>query len=266
MPTPVEDYLFDLRGYVLLEQALDLADVRRVNEATDSIPRLAPGEWYGNVQRQDHFANRGVNLQNIVEAGSVFEELIDHPAWIEHVTRYVGDEAGIFIDECFVNLRGPGECINLHSGGHQNRHRTRFGYHDGEFRCGQINVLVALTDIGPGDGATVVVPASHKSNLCHPYLDRPYSEVVKEAPQDVLASEEVSMRAGDALVFVDALCHGAAARVNPGIRRILVYRYGPYWGQTRFGYRPSAELLARLTPARRKIIQPIAPRLPPGSE
>jgi ectoine hydroxylase-related dioxygenase (phytanoyl-CoA dioxygenase family) len=73
------------------------------------------------------------------------------------------------------------------------------------------------------------------------------------------------MDAGDALVFVDALCHGAAARETEGQRRILVYRYGPYWGQTRFGYRPSEALLARLTPARRKIIQPIAPRVPPGA-
>ena len=27
---------------------------------------------------------------------------------------------------------------------------------------------MALTDIGPGDGATMVVPGSHKSNIRHP--------------------------------------------------------------------------------------------------
>jgi hypothetical protein len=189
MPTPIEDYLFDLRGYVLLRAALDAPTLDRIHSAVDAIPRLAPNEWHGRVHRQDHPANRGINLQNVVEGGEPFEELIDHPSWIHHVTRYVGDDAGLFIDECFVNLRGPGECINLHSGGHMERHRTRFGFHNGEFRCGQVNVLVALTPIGPGDGAPVVVPGSHKSNLCHPYLDRPYSEVVKEAPRDVLASE-----------------------------------------------------------------------------
>ena len=38
--------------------------------------------------------------------------------------------------------------------------RTGYAYRDGRFRCGQVNVLVALTDIGPGDGATMVVPAT----------------------------------------------------------------------------------------------------------
>jgi len=28
--------------------------------------------------------------------------------------------------------------------------RTQFRYHDGEFSCGQLNILIALTDIGPG--------------------------------------------------------------------------------------------------------------------
>ena len=34
------------------------------------------------------------------------------------------------------------------------------------------------------------------------------------------------------------------------------YRYGPSWGFFRYPYRPSEELLARLTPQRRQTIQP----------
>lgn len=262
VPSPMEDYLFDLRGYLLLPGAVDADMVERLNAAIDAIPPLEPRAWYGNVHRQDHYANRGVNLQNIVEGGAPFEALIDHPSWIGHARRYIGDE-GLFIDECFVNLRGPGECINIHSGGHARSIRTQFRYHDGRFHCGQINLLLALTDIGPGDGATVVIPGSHKSNLVHPALDRPYSEVVKEAPVDIEGAIEVYLNAGDAILFVDALCHGGAARVNPGERRILVYRYGPRWGNTRFGYQPSPELLERLTAEQRKIVQPIPPRFPP---
>jgi hypothetical protein len=74
----------------------------------------------------------------------------------------------------------------------------------------------------------------------------------------------VLMEAGDALCFVDALCHGGASRTKPGIRRTIVYRYGPYWGATRFGYLYSDELIARLTPERAKILRPIPHRKPPG--
>ena len=33
---------------------------------------------------------------------------------------------------------------------------------------GQVNVLVALSDMGPGAGATMVIPGSHKSNFPPP--------------------------------------------------------------------------------------------------
>jgi hypothetical protein len=70
---------------------------------------------------------------------------------------------------------------------------------------------------------------------------------------------EVHLEAGDAILFVDAISHGSAKRVNDGERRIVVYRYGPAWGTFRFGYWPSPELLDRLTPGRRKIVLPTEP-------
>lgn len=263
MPTPLEDYLFDLRGYLILEGAVSPEQVCRINQAIDAIPPLRPGEWFGYVQRQSYHEVDGINLQNIVEGGEAFEELIDHPAWIEHVRHYVGHDEGLFIDECFVNLRGPGGGIYMHSGGHHPRLRTLFGYHDGHFYCGQINILLALTDIGPGDGATTLIPGSHKSNLRHPDVNWPVLDQTHAPAPRVEGAIEIYLKAGDVLLFVDSLCHGGLERINPGERRILVYRYGPRWGKTRFGYQPSEELLARLTPERRQIIQPIPPRRPP---
>jgi hypothetical protein len=60
------------------------------------------------------------------------------------------------------------------------------------------------------------------------------------------------MQAGDAIIFVDALCHGSATRVNMGERRHSVYRYGSSWNRTRFGYHASPDLLERLGPLARK--------------
>ena len=61
------------------------------------------------------------------------------------------------------------------------------------------------------------------------------------------------------ILFVDTLAHGSAERINEGERRIIVCRYGPHWGATRDGYQYSDELLNRLTPPRRAILQPIPP-------
>ena len=77
----------------------------------------------------------------------------------------------------------------------------------------------------------------------------------------------LELRPGQFLISEDGkvycAAHGAGFRSNEGERRILLYRYGPGWGNNRYGYEPSAELIERLTPERRKIIQPKPPLMPP---
>ena len=131
---------------------------------------------------------------------------------------------------------------------------------------GQINVLVALTDIEPGDGPTVLIPGSHKSTEIHPRLlvdGKGKVSYGKEPAGTAAGMKEMYMKKGDALFFTDAISHGSAERMNKGYRRTVVYRYSPRFIRTRFHYVPSEKLLERLTPEQRKIIQPIPPRRPP---
>jgi len=269
-PTELEIYRFDLQGYIVLRNALSTEEVAACNAAIDAVLPLKVGEWNGYVHGHQFGAKDGLNLQQAYEAGPAFENLIDHPAWIEKVKHFVGGEGTfdwkhgpLFIDENFVNLRGPGEAIGIHSGGQGSVKRTQFRFHNGRFMCGMVNVLMPFTDIGPGDGATMVIPGSHKSNFAHPNFAA-HTISVGGSVDGIEEAVEVHMQAGDALVFVDALCHGSARRVTAGNRRIAVYRYGPSWGNFRHGYQPSPELLARLTPARRQIVQPqqLLPREP----
>lgn len=270
-PTERETYFFDLHGFVIVRNALSRAEVAACNGVIDSLQHLKKDEWSGWVQGHDYGGKEGLNLQQVYEAGEPFERLIDHPSYIEKVRTFVGGDDGfdyhhgpLFIDECFANIRQPGEAIGMHSGGHTWVKRCQFGVKNQKFACGQVNVLIAYTDIGPGDGATMVVPSSHKANFVHPDLSRASMAYREARSMDgVEGAIEVHLKAGDALLFVDAIMHGSAARVNPGQRRISVYRYGPSWGTFRHGYRISPELLSRLTPARRKIVQPMDPVLPP---
>ena len=61
---------------------------------------------------------------------------------------------------------------------------------------------------------------------------------------------------------VNGLMHSGSSRTNPGERRITIYRYGPIWGASRFGYQYAPEFLDTLTPAQRKILQPVPPISP----
>ena len=82
------------------------------------------------------------------------------------------------------------------------------------------------------------------------------------APHHLVGAIPVYLNKGDALLFVDGCMHGGSSRVNPGERRVTIYRYGPVWGANRFGYQTSPETLAKLTPSQRAIMQPVPPIFP----
>jgi hypothetical protein len=151
-PSEMEIYLFDLRGYIILENALTHEEVAALNAGVDALLPAENGEWIGYVHATNFGANDGLNFQQIYEAGEPFEKLIDHPAWFDKVKCFVGGEGSfdwlhgpLFIDENFANVRGPGEAIPLHSGGHECVKRTQYAYRNGKFMCGQVNILIART-------------------------------------------------------------------------------------------------------------------------
>ena len=263
-PTELQKYFFDLNGYIILKKAISSKEVKECNKIIDDLKNLKNGEWNGYVHGHNYGGKEGLNLQQIYEAGKPFEKLIDHPSWIHHMQEFVGGKGTfdhqhgpLFIDENFANVRGPGEAIGIHSGNPEGIQRNHYRYQDGKFHCSQVNILIALTKIGPGDGGTVIIPSSHKSNIQHPeYKENKMKKNRVTSAENMTGSLEVYLDAGDALLFVDSLCHGSAKRTNKGERRIAVYRYGPSWGFFRHPYRPSTELLKRLTKFQRKIVMP----------
>lgn len=270
------DYLFDLQGYLILRNAISPADLQEMNQWVDEhwtyvenaqLPgkNVGSNQWVGNVELHSYGKDDGVNFQNIIEGAPVFERMIDHPVWTPLARKYINPVNGLSIHENFLNVRGPGGFLYIHCGGHAPLQYLTFRNHNtGEWMVGQINVIMALQDIGPSDGPTVLVPGSHKSTEIHPRLEVDGKGLVAiddhQAAGTALGMQEMYLNAGDALFFTDALTHGSAERTNPGQRRVVIYRYSPRFIRTRFNYEWSAGLLERLTAERRQIIEPIARR------
>ena len=72
----------------------------------------------------------------------------------------------------------------------------------------------------------MIIPGSQKSNIMRLELDASKMWAVATSADGVKAAIKVNLKAGDALHFVDAIMHGSAARINPGQRRMALYRYG----------------------------------------
>src|SRR5882757_8814130 len=86
IPTPLDEYLFDLNGFVILRGVLTPEEVADANARIDKIPRSLPRNgWQGWVQREDHPEHRGISYQQVYELGGTFERMIDHPRYINYV-------------------------------------------------------------------------------------------------------------------------------------------------------------------------------------
>ena len=81
-------------------------------------------------------------------------------------------------------------------------------------------VAFQLVDVNEGDGGLGVVPGTHKSNVKSPESLRQherYQEFVKQ----------ITCKAGDAIIFTEALTHGTLAWKAPYQRRAVLFRYAP---------------------------------------
>ncbi|MEL7240311.1 MAG: phytanoyl-CoA dioxygenase family protein, partial [Planctomycetota bacterium] len=256
------DYLFDVFGYQILRGVVSEDQLRRINAWVDAQDRenLQTGDWVGDCEVHTYGGVDGINFQNAIAADEpAFQELIDNPKWVDQCRRYIEVDAhSLSIDETFLNIRKGGGFIPTHSGGHSVRFTGLFNWHNGKSAVGQINILMALTDIGPGDGGTSLVPASHKACFEHPAVvahgggGKAWDAGL--SGEDTIGMCEVNMKAGDAVMFTDALCHGSVPRTNDGERRIMVYRYSPHLLANRMNYIPSEEFLAKLTESQRAIV------------
>ena len=81
---------------------------------------------------------------------------------------------------------------------------------------GLIVVMYALEDVEPGDGGFVGVLGSHKAsiNSYKPPLDSPLVN-------------NPALKAGDMLLFTEALVHGTVRWKSTQRRRSLLYKYSP---------------------------------------
>ncbi|GAB3400602.1 hypothetical protein GCM10027569_04590 [Flindersiella endophytica] len=231
----LERYLFDLNGFIVVPGVLDADEVARLNEGLDrqGLEGLSDAE-------------RERKLEWLPSFGGPFLDLIDHPRILPYLLEFVDERVRLDHAYAIQMVEGtPG--LGLH-GFPDDRPRNCAWYHvrNGCISAGLTVVSFALTDVSAADGGFVCVPGSHKANFPCPFLD---------APADGQAPwlRHAELKAGDAVIFTEALTHGSLDWVNHEPRRALFYKYAP--GQSAWlSYQWSSEELAALTPRQRALV------------
>jgi hypothetical protein len=198
-----ERYLFDTRGFLVLSGVLSVDEVAKFNAHLD---RLA-AELIVDSNERDRA------LSWLFDVDPDFASLMDHEAIAPYLRCFVDDK--VRIDGAYALVKLAGEGVELHAGPQSPREGTGWYHvHSGAITSGLTGIEWALTDVPPGTGGFRCIPGSHKANFTVP-LDHLEDD-----------AEDIAVRAGDVIIFTEALTHGSRW-LGTSSRRVLIYKYCP---------------------------------------
>jgi hypothetical protein len=206
-----ETYLFDLQGYITVPNALSAEQLVTLNALWDEriandIPSDQPNHRWGNL----------------FSWGRPLLDLIDQPTIVPYLNTILGKN--FRLDHDYADLIRTGKSpigSMLHGGGAPFDPGQYYHWKDGRMYNGLTVVAYNLRDVHPGDGGFGCVPGSHKANLPFPSEWRDLAEF-----QPFMRA--VTGPAGTAIIFTEALTHGAMPWSGAGERRTLFFKYSPF--------------------------------------
>ncbi|MEE3258393.1 MAG: phytanoyl-CoA dioxygenase family protein [Candidatus Latescibacterota bacterium] len=228
--TAVEKYLFDLRGYMIVEDVLGTDEVAELN-------RLIDAQDLGDDIEE---ANRRLHTGGFLTWGQPFVDLLDHQRIMPLLKFILGD--GFRLDHYYaIYLETGAERLGLHGGNTPYDPPEYYHFHNGRMYNGLTVVAWNLADTGPEQGGFCCIPGSHKVNYpCPPEIRNAHLDsgcvVVPEAG------------AGSVVIFTEALTHGTAPWRAEHQRRSLLYKYSPAqqsWHKTHLAAPEGVELTQR---------------------
>ena len=259
--TEQERYLFDLQGYLLVEDVLDAAQVRELNELLDARDLWNQPRGQDAPLDYETFDERFFHVSPPHSWGKPFLDLVAQPRMSGYLSDILGPQFRYDHGQAMFMRSGSGS-LELHGGGTPHDPIGYYRVAGGEIRCGLVVVAYALCDVGEGDGGFVVVPGSHKSSFRRP-------EALLDPEQCAPMLRHIAHRAGSAIVFTEALTHGTLPWTAQHERRAVLLRYTPphmaFVGRYRqdgaeqpgFAYPvPSDAAEGDLTPRARAMLEP----------
>jgi hypothetical protein len=231
--TDAQRYLFDLYGYVVLPRILSADEVSHLNRVWEA-QGLPPA---GDTIQSQRFGSEFLGWDPACVA------LIDHEAVLPVMVELCGPQ--VRLDHAYGIVMSPGTAgLGLHGGGEIFDRSQYYVVKNRRIHSGLCVVAWALVDSEEGQGGFCAIPGSHKAEFPRPV----------ELPPGLV--RQVSHRAGDVVIFTEALTHGTLPWRAPLERRHLLFKYSP--GNSAWDRRPSVPeaLLPRLSERQRLLAEP----------
>ena len=253
--TELRRYLYDLQGYLVIENVLSPELVAELNALIDAKVDPVPDNWEElgkesmlalyNVYRFGMAGGSYPSGPGFLDWGQPFVDLMDNPVVLDVMRAQLGD--CFRLDRVFgMRMRRGMPNAPLHAdygaSAHFARARPGESYVQPAHQAlhGFAVAAFNLTDSGPDTGGLRVIPGSHN---CRYKLPRPIRD-------EQLSGVAVcpSAPAGSVVIFTEATTHGTAAWTAEHERRTLIYKYCVSelsWSRTRVTAPEKAELTER---------------------
>ena len=218
-----QKYLFDLNGYVVLPDVLSAQQLKECNRELDLLEQTNPVEYPEPFCLGQERTKDNLYISNILEASPVFHNLIDPPNVIDVIAEVTGGPYRL--NHTYTIYRWEGGFTGLHMHGTPVIPKCQYRCHNGQMISTLTKVVYPMFDCDEEDGCFAVIPGAHKSNFPKPWDNH---------PENNPALIPVTARAGDAIIFTEALTHGSTVSRSGRPRRTLYYCYSvghmPDWG------------------------------------
>ncbi len=198
MPTLQQAFWeMDIYGFTLLEDVLSPAEVKTL--------RASLAAWAEKIGAEQRFLGQAGHVSNLPTLDPLFHPLIDHPRTLPVIEYVLGKQ--IVLGSLNARIVRPGDPVQgLHS----------------DIRADlltmgspvMVNTVWLLDDFTTENGATRIVPGSHKSGMAGP----PDGMEVKHVFQLIAP-------AGSVLVFNGQCWHGGGANQTQANRHALFGHY-----------------------------------------
>ena len=222
-----EKYLFDLNGYLVIEDVIAPEEVAKANEAInrhqDQIrvrPREQALDGGSDALAGTHGREELGNLLGWEEPWCLpFREMLVHPRTVPYLNDILGKGFRMDHHMSLLSMTKGSEGFVFHgSSGPGFDPNQYYIFRDGRMHCGLTVAAFQLTDVNPGDGGLIVIPGSHKSNFPCPREMKLYHKHQEHIRQIVC-------KAGSVVIFTEATTHGTLPWVADHPRRSILTRY-----------------------------------------
>ena len=242
--TPKQKYLFDLRGYLHLENVLTPEELSNAQAAVEQLVQSAPDALPPGISRG------GEGFSNGFSADKSLEALTLHPVTWPIIKELTWNKPRFNRGSLVVNTSERQEMTPLHCGGEDFRWTRRYGVRHNQIFTNDIVCFFYFTDVYPGDGGLIVLPGSHKSEFERPeHLFFPEPDTIDAPLHPALVN--VTPKAGDVVIITELLTHGVLVwKPTDRDRRFLILRYKTQFFQDERGLREPfpPEVMERLSP------------------